>query len=1014
MGKKGRHQPPPPQNAQRAAVEASSPISSVVLPALPPPAPATPPLLDQTRDLLKQLVDVVGSLGDELSPGRIASAVEKQVGVSPGVIQEAVQAHRELRENLSAMQRKLTGVDSQLGTLSTRATAEEVRSAIDATLRPELKQVGQQFVALQQQLATLQQRTSTGQIAQDVQAAAAELTQYYQAELKIKLTTLQQAFDFLDSHNEQLRILIDTFGPGGLPVLKQKNGELETQLAEERKAHAASRQTLKEREELLTERERELFGLKAGQGSVVSLEELERRRKELAERESKLTAQEALNAENLRLRKNVDDLRRELGEHERELESAQLDAEERAELERLRRDLDVADRTRQTQERKRIQLEQELRRLRSENRDQETKLHDLEDAEALATKRQERIQKLEEENQNLRATVEDQRTRESQERSERRQQAERIASLERTLQTQREHEALLESEWRGQRQQQWAEEARALHTKEHEWAQKQAQILSQRVEADLAEANEGLAEYEEIRASLTNELATKRNEIAQLQLKLAGAQSQLEVEKARVAGERQMLADERQRQEGHIARREDEAKARIEEHRQDVETQLLQQQERVQHKVDTTQREAHELRKEVGELSARRGELKTQIEQLEQQREDLRDKILPREERLRPLQAKVFSTDELPNAIEPESEFNWLSRIETDLEAAGYTFHPRLVRAFHTSLKVAKLAPLTILAGISGTGKSELPRLYADLGGVSFLPIPVQPSWDSPQDLFGFFNYTDGRYKAEPLARLLYQINQDSDPLRQGLTVVLLDEMNLARVEYYFAELLSRLEARRSIDVARLTTRARASVHLDIGAGEDAEALFLDDRVLFVGTMNEDESTLPLSAKVLDRACVLSFPRPRDMRVTEQVQELPTADRLSFKTWQGWYRDPKDDDNTEQLNEISATMDQLDRSFGHRLFRAIHAYVANYPRAEDQEGEARRAAWEDQWSMKILPRLKGLECRDKKLRQGLDALKPLVPPRLHAAYERARERDYFDWGGCPELYQEESGESQGT
>ena len=65
-------------------------------PQLTASAPAAPPLLDQTRELLKQLVEVVGRLGDELSPGRIASAVEKQVGVSPGVIQEAVQSHREL------------------------------------------------------------------------------------------------------------------------------------------------------------------------------------------------------------------------------------------------------------------------------------------------------------------------------------------------------------------------------------------------------------------------------------------------------------------------------------------------------------------------------------------------------------------------------------------------------------------------------------------------------------------------------------------------------------------------------------------------------------------------------------------------------------------------------------------------------------------------------------------------------------------------------------------------------
>lgn len=115
-----------------------------------------------------------------------------------------------------------------------------------------------------------------------------------------------------------------------------------------------------------------------------------------------------------------------------------------ARAERLRGNLDVADRTRQTQERKRVQLDQELRRLQYENRDQETRLHDLADAEALATKRHERIQKLEEENQSLRATVEG-RARARIAGAQRAQaQAKRYASLERTLQMQREREALLE------------------------------------------------------------------------------------------------------------------------------------------------------------------------------------------------------------------------------------------------------------------------------------------------------------------------------------------------------------------------------------------------------------------------------------------------------------------------------------------------------------------------------------------------------------------------------------------
>ena len=96
-----------------------------------------------------------------------------------------------------------------------------------------------------------------------------------------------------------------------------------------------------------------------------------------------------------------------------------------------------------------------------------------------------------------------------------------------------------------------------------------------------------------------------------------------------------------------------------------------------------------------------------------------------------------------PEAQEAEEEKNALLRVEKLLEDSGLEFSRRTINAFHTSLKTAVISPLTVLAGISGTGKSQLPRRYADAMGIHFLKLPVQPRWDSPQDLFGFYNYIE-------------------------------------------------------------------------------------------------------------------------------------------------------------------------------------------------------------------------------------------------------------------------------
>ena len=234
-----------------------------------------------------------------------------------------------------------------------------------------------------------------------------------------------------------------------------------------------------------------------------------------------------------------------------------------------------------------------------------------------------------------------------------------------------------------------------------------------------------------------------------------------------------------------------------------------------------------------------------------------------------------------------------------------------MVRAFHTSLKVADISPLVVLAGISGTGKSLLPRRYAEGMGLHFLNIAVQPRWDSPQDMFGFYNYLEGRYRATELARALFQMDEHFDHknkawdvpqewlkhrLSNDMLLVLLDEMNLARVEYYFSEFLSKLEIRR--DVKTPDDRHKAEIGLEVGlqrsamnhrAASPVLPLYVNTNVMFVGTMNEDETTQSLSDKVVDRANVLRFGAPRDLQLQVNTDECASpVKRLPYETWLNW------------------------------------------------------------------------------------------------------------------------------
>lgn len=368
---------------------------------------------------------------------------------------------------------------------------------------------------------------------------------------------------------------------------------------------------------------------------------------------------------------------------------------------------------------------------------------------------------------------------------------------------------------------------------------------------------------------------------------------------------------------------------------------------------------------------------------------------------------------------ERQIESDALENVVLSLKKRELKYSDRALRAFHTALKINDISQMTVLAGVSGTGKSLLPRCYAEAMGIHFLQIAVEPRWDSPQDLLGFYNYVEQKFRATELARALVQMDPFNTsglaetPFKDHVLLVLLDEMNLARVEYYFSEFLSRLEVRPARrDVGDESKRRDAWLPVDIrGANTAPINLFPSHNVLFVGTMNDDESTQSLSDKVLDRANVMQFAAPKQFAKPSQQSAPPAGDGYrSVASWESWIYPADKLQGGERaiaegvIQKLAAIMEEFGRPFGHRLNEAMLTYAANYPLRSGQDIAVPLA---DQIEFRILPKLRGISIEEH--RGGFDQLEELLrgnlrdgnfSDRLQDLVDRqGRESGLFNWRG---------------
>ena len=318
------------------------------------------------------------------------------------------------------------------------------------------------------------------------------------------------------------------------------------------------------------------------------------------------------------------------------------------------------------------------------------------------------------------------------------------------------------------------------------------------------------------------------------------------------------------------------------------------------------------------------------------------------------------------DASETEDEDTALELFQDYLRGEGFFYSSRTLKAFHTSLKVQNINPISVLAGLSGTGKTQLALQYAKFFNFYSEHVAVQPRWDSKDDLLGFYNFLEKRYQPTELVKALYYFHQTRNDSYSPMMMVILDEMNLARVEYYFSEFLSKLELRGN-DRNHPDDKSKIS----IGTQLNSRDFFVGSNVVFVGTMNDDESTYSLSDKVLDRANVLHFGKPQKFEDNIRYNKVPpiSIDADTFNEWCSQENFPNNfpEDLRTKINTLNNALDSVGKAFGYRVNKSITQYIQMYPDIKSSANPEERAliALADQIEMKIIPKLAGLEQNEK-------------------------------------------------
>ena len=342
--------------------------------------------------------------------------------------------------------------------------------------------------------------------------------------------------------------------------------------------------------------------------------------------------------------------------------------------------------------------------------------------------------------------------------------------------------------------------------------------------------------------------------------------------------------------------------------------------------------------REIEELRAAQAFLKKRVENLFAQNSYLRNR-------------KSYTSE----VINYENEKQVFAVLKNNAKACGLNFNSDDLINFYTSVKSSRL---TIIEGISGTGKSKLVDLYGRTLGLDdnghMLIVPVSPGWTDDTDILGYLDNSSMQYKESSIGLVSFLVEASKYPDKPFL--VCFDEMNLAKVEYYFAQFISILENDVNNRILRIYN-PKEEINVT-NADEYPAEIRLGENIIFCGTINVDESTYRLSDKVLDRANLIKLQdsdfsvyddeRPVFIVVDVTLVDKPKPQGLT-------------DDELSLLDELNEKLKNVNPRFcfAHRVVNQISRYLDAIP--ENEIDYTREKALDKLIVQKILPKVRGTE-----------------------------------------------------
>ena len=244
------------------------------------------------------------------------------------------------------------------------------------------------------------------------------------------------------------------------------------------------------------------------------------------------------------------------------------------------------------------------------------------------------------------------------------------------------------------------------------------------------------------------------------------------------------------------------------------------------------------------------------------------------------------------------------------------------IRIFISGLNATRLS---ILEGLSGTGKSSLPRYFAKFINANVTFLPVQVTWRDKTSILGYFNDFSKTYNETDFLLKLYEASYNPDAVH----IFVLDEMNISRVEYYFADFLSVLEYpsdQWKIRIMQLPFGFVPPAKLEKGY------ITIPENSFFVGTANKDDSTFSIADKVYDRATVISFDnRNEPFEVTGDAGSIRMSYSKLRSLFDGAVNDEKNQMSQRDYEKLFQITDyiyeQFEVAFGNRVMNQIDALV---------------------------------------------------------------------------------------